>query len=397
MLGRLPLYLASRELRYDWRASMCFIAALVGVLAPLLIILSLKNGIIGSMVGRLVEDPNNREIIAVGAGNFDAAFFQTLAGREDVAFIIPASRSINTSADVLRNKSKRKVERSVPLIPSAKGDPLLGDVVVSKGNVVVTDALAQALELDTDSTIEMFIGRNIDGQDQTAKGEFRVSQILSKDAHSRSAMFLSLEDLIAIERFRDDPNVQVETWFSNASVPETYASFRLYAARLESLEPLKNLLASMSVEARPRAENATLLLGFRNNLNILYLAVAVLAILGFWAAMAANLRGMVERQRIMFSLLDLMALPIKARCMIPIWQSLILVASGIVATFLIVLPMVAAINAFFVTASGPFVAYIGWVDVLGTVVICAITAFTASLWALTAVRDILPEEVLRHA
>jgi putative ABC transport system permease protein len=263
--------------------------------------------------------------------------------------------------------------------------------------VVVTAALAQALELDTDSTIEMFIGRNIDGQDQTAKGEFGVSQVLSKDAYGRSAMFLSVEDLIAIERFRDDQNVQVETWFSNTSVPESYASFRLYAASLEGLEPLQNTLASMGIESRPRAENATLLLSFRSNLNILYFAVALLAILGFWAAMAANLRGMVERQRITFSLLDLMALPIKARFMIPIWQSMILVAGGIVATFVIVLPMVVLINVFFVTASGPFVAYLGLVDILGTIFVGAITAFSASLWALAAVRDILPEEVLRHA
>lgn len=397
MIGRLPLFLASRELRHDWRASLCFVAALIGVLAPLLIILSLKNGIIGSMVGRLIEDPNNREIIAVGAGSFDAAFFKTLQGRDDVAFIIPASRSINTSADVLRNKSKRKVERSVPLIPSAKGDPLLGGHVVSKGNVVVTSALAQSLDLKANSTLEIFVSRNIDGQDQTARAELRVINVLSPEAYSRAAMFLSLQDLIAIERFRDDPDVRVETWFSNVLVPDTYASFRLYAADLESLAPIQQTLGAMSIESRPRAENATLLLGFRNNLNILYFAVALLAIVGFWAAMAANLRGMVERQRITFSLLDLMALPARDRCMIPIWQSLILVAAGILTTFVIVLPIVAIINAFFVTASGPFVAYLGGIDILATVIIGVFTAFSASLWAFIAVRDILPEEVLRHA
>ena len=397
MLSRLPLFLASRELRHDWRSSLCFIAALVGVLAPLLIILALKNGIIGAMVGRLIEDPNNRELIAVGAGNFAPAFFETLEARDDVAFIIPASRSINTSADVIRNKSERKLERSVPLIPSKAGDPLLGSVTVSRGNVVVSDALSNALSLSQGDVIEIFIGRTIDGATQTAKAELSVLSVLPKDAYGRPALFLALEDLIAVERFRDDATVRVDTWFENTTLPQTYASFRLYATELENLDPLQKELARMSVDARPRAENATLLLGFRNNLNILYLAVALLAMIGFWAAMAANLRGMVERQRITFSLLDLIALPKIERCMIPLLQSLMLVILGIFITFLIVLPMVGVINVFFVTTSGQFVAYLGLTDVIAIVVLGIFTALSASLWAISAVSDIFPEEVLRHA
>jgi len=398
MIQKLPLFLATRELRSDWLASLCFIAALVGVLAPLLIILALKNGVIGAMVGRLIEDPSNRELISVGAGTHDSTFFETFTARPDVAFMIPATRSINTSADAVRNTAGRKVERSVPLIPSASGDPLIdGEVVVAPGQVIVSQTLADTLGVGVGDAVEILIGRNVDGRSEIARTNLLVLGIVPKVRYGRAAIFISLSDLLSVERFRDDAKIEPDRWRDTQPDPPSYASFRLYAASLQDLEVLQRDLAEMSVRVRPRAENATLLLGFRKNLNILYVAVAVLAVFGFWAAMAANLRGMVERQRIAFSLLDLIGLPQQARSMIPIWQSLILVSLGILVTILVVLPITVAINGFFQSADGAFVARLGFADLGATLVLGLLTALTASIWAASAVCEITPDEVLRHA
>jgi len=398
MKNNLPFFLATRELRNDWLASLCFIAALVGVLAPLLIILALKNGVIGSMVERLIEDPANRELIAVGAGNHDAAFFKEFRARSDVAFIIPATRSINTSADAVQNRKGRKVKRSVPLIPSASGDPLIdGDIAVAPGQVLISQTLANGLDVSSGDTVEIMIGRNIDGHSEMARSSMLIIGIVPKIRYGRAAMFVSLPDLLAAERFRDDATIEPGHWRENRQEPESYASFRLYAATLQDIEVLQQDLQALSVRVRPRAENATLLLKFRQNLNVLYLAVAMLAVFGFWAAMAANLRGMVERQRVGFSLLDLIGLPKKSRCMIPIWQSLILVLLGILLTILIVWPIIAIINTFFQTEDGQFIARLGLVDFVGTFMLGLATALTASIWAASAVREISPDEVLRHA
>lgn len=398
MKNNLPLFLATRELRSDWLASLCFVAALVGVLAPLLIILALKNGVIGSMVGRLIEDPANRELISVGAGAHDAGFFKTFAARPDVDFIIPATRSINTSADAVRNRAGRKVERAVPLIPSALGDPLIETAAaVVPGQVMLSQTLATTLEVSIGDKVEMLVGRNIDGRAEMARATLTVSGIVPKISYGRAAMFVALPDLLAVERFRDNAAIEPGQWRDNLQAPETYASFRLYAATLQDIEILQRDLEDMAVRVRPRAENATLLLSFRKNLNILYLAVAALAVCGFWAAMAANLRGMVERQRVAFSLLDLIGLPEAARRMIPIWQSLILVLLGILVTVLVVLPIIATINEFFKSADGAFIARLGLLDILGTIILGLLTALTASMWAASAVVEISSDEVLRHA
>ena len=130
---RLPVGLALREMRHDWQAAACFMAALVGALAPLLIILALKNGAIDGMLGRLVEDPANREIIAVGAGRHDPEFFNQMRARDDVLFVTPKTRNINAQANAVQNKSARKLVRRVSLIPSAPGDPLSTTADVASG------------------------------------------------------------------------------------------------------------------------------------------------------------------------------------------------------------------------------------------------------------------------
>jgi putative ABC transport system permease protein len=394
----LSLFLALRELRSDWQSSLCFVAALIGILAPLLIILSLKNGVIGNMVGRLIDDPSNRELISVGAGRHDEIFFRTLAERSDVAFVIPRTRSINTSADAIRNQSERKLERSVPLIPTGDGDPLLSvGARVEPGQVYITQELAERLHLGATDTLEMLIQRSVDGQIETGRGDFDIVGIVPKETFAQMAVFIALQDLLAVERFRDNPDLGVDEWQTSGELPETYASFRLYVSQLDDLDDVQDSLEKQGVLARPRAQNVSLLLGFKNNLNILYTVVAALAISGFWAAMAANLRGMVERQRVSFSLLDLIGMPQSARRTIPILQSVVLVLTGIVITLALVMPALALINQFFSkSGSGP-VAYLGFWDVMATLLLGLITALTASIWAVRAVNDIFPDEVLRHA
>lgn len=392
------LFIALRELRHEWLAALCFVAALVGGLAPLLLILALKNGVIDAMVDRLVEDPANREVIAMGAGRHEPAFFATLAARPDVAFVVPATRTINAQANALRNPRGRQVEQAVPLIPSAPGDPLLMGAApdVGPGRVVLSAPLAEALGLSAGDMAEMLIGREIAGRREVARAGFEVLAVLPAARYARPAVFLSLPDLLAVERFRDDASLAPQDWQAARPEPASYASFRLYAARLEDLAPLATALREMGVETRPRAQNVALLLGFRDNLARLYTAIALLAVAGFWAAMAANLRGMVARQRLAFSLLSLMGMRAGARRLVPLVQSVVLVLAGVTATLGLVAVMILGVNRLFQATTGAPVAHLAATDVAATLAIGLGTAVTAALWALRAIDRIGPEIVLRE-
>lgn len=393
---RHAVFLALREMRHEWLATLCFLAALVGGLAPLLLILALKNGVIDAMVDGLIEDPGNRELIAVGAGAHDADFFAHLAGRGDVGFAMPATRSINALANGLRNPDLRRLERSVPLMPSAPGDPLLDPgQTIPPGSAVLSAPLALSLSLAPGDQAEILIGRELDGRRETARALLTVAAVLPEPRYGRPLLLLSLDDLIAIERFRDDPSVTLEDWREARPAPASFASFRLYARRLEDISPLQAALRERGVETRPRAANAALLIGFRANLGFLYAVIAVLAIGGFWAAMAANLRGMVERQRLSFSLLALVGMRAGPRRAIPLIQALVLVGGGILLTLGLVGLLISAVNAVFARASGETVAVLGPADMAVTMLLGLAIAASAAIWAVRAIDGVGPQDVLR--
>lgn len=394
---RLAFSLSVKELRHDWQAALCFVAALVGILAPLLVVLAIKNGVVGNMVERLIEDPSNRELIPIGAGHYTDDFFANLRSDHRVAFVIPRTRSINTLADAFRNKKTRKSERTVALVPSAKGDPLLGDMTVAPGEIILSQPLAHDLQAKIGDELEIVIGREIDGATEVAKARLKVVGVAPLAAMAKKTVFLAVEDLLKVEKFRDDKNIIVEAWFNDLVVqPQNFASFRLYVKELSDLSPVKLELQKEGVEVRPKATNAAVLLEFQNKLNVIYACIAALAVTGFWAAMAANLRGMVERQRIAFSLLRFLGLSEPGRKLIPLIQGQILVLIGVGLTFVLLLPILAMANAALAGAADEKVATLSMADILATVAICSLTAMTAAVWALRAVSSISAKEVLQN-
>ena len=91
---RHSLSLATRDYLHEWQMSICFVLALAAVLGPMLVLFGLKFGIVGSMVDALIEDPRNREIRPVSSGHYNRAWIDAMNKREDIAFVVPKTRSI---------------------------------------------------------------------------------------------------------------------------------------------------------------------------------------------------------------------------------------------------------------------------------------------------------------
>lgn len=392
---RLILHLALQEMRTEWRAALCFVAALIAILAPLLLLLALKNGVVENMVDRLVEDPSNREILATQAQTHGPAFFDAMEARADVAFVIPRTRSINTQAEAVRNPVTRALVRAVTLIPSKAGDPLVSGPPVARGQVYLTERLAQDIGWEAGQPVTLFMRRNLNGALQPAEAQMEVLGVIPARVLNQEAMFLSLPDLIAVERFLDDETVTSETWMEDRPLPEVFASFRLYVRDLGDLDQVTRDLERDGVTVRPKARNAIILLDFRANVNLLYTAIAIIAAIGFWAAMAANLRGMVERQRETFSLLRLLGFSTWSRRALPLVQGQLLVFLGVVASLLLVLPVLLVVNRVF-AQQDTGIATLSGADMILTLCLGLLLALASSFWALLAVQDIGAEEVLRN-
>nr|GFD52306.1 hypothetical protein [Tanacetum cinerariifolium] len=99
----------------------------------------------GSLTERLERDPQVREVIPMGGGRFNTAFVEVLARRPDVAFAIPRTRQIAATADLSIPAQARVL--GVEMIPTATGDPLLGQVTAPTGldRVALSQTAAEKL------------------------------------------------------------------------------------------------------------------------------------------------------------------------------------------------------------------------------------------------------------
>lgn len=87
-----------RDLIYDRKVSFFIVSALVAVIAPLLLLFSLKYGIVSQLQNQLLNDPQNLEIKINGMQSnktLDQNWFADLRQNERVRFVIPLTRSLN--------------------------------------------------------------------------------------------------------------------------------------------------------------------------------------------------------------------------------------------------------------------------------------------------------------
>lgn len=86
--------MALRDYWHERALSLCAVLALATVLAPLLILFGVRNGVISNLQERLLQDPRNLEIVPVGSGKYGKAFFEELRKRPDVGYVVPQTRAI---------------------------------------------------------------------------------------------------------------------------------------------------------------------------------------------------------------------------------------------------------------------------------------------------------------
>ena len=104
--------MALRDYWHERALSLCAVLALATVLAPLLILFGVRNGVISNLQERLLQDPRNLEIVPVGSGKYGKAFFEELRKRPDVGYVVPQTRAI--ARDHRPAPRLRKKRRAAP-------------------------------------------------------------------------------------------------------------------------------------------------------------------------------------------------------------------------------------------------------------------------------------------
>ena len=317
---RLPLVasLAWQDYRNDAWLSACSVLALVAVIAPLLVLFGLKFGLVSSLTERLQTDPATREIIPLGGGRFSSAVIEQLGQRSDVAFAIPRTRQIAATAQV--------GALVLEMLPTAPGDPLLGDLPVPEGldQIVLSHTAAEKLAARPGDLLEARFARQVAGRVEEQRTRVQVLAVLPLEAFARDGLFADLGLLEAAEDYRDGRAVPALGWEGETGLNEqrVYPAFRLYAGSLADVEPLRVYFAAQNLLVSTQANTIAQVQSLSRNLSIVFWIIAGLALAGAFAAIFAGALAAVARKRRELSVLRLLGFSTGALLLFVVMQAL---------------------------------------------------------------------------
>ncbi|MEZ5669409.1 MAG: FtsX-like permease family protein [Alphaproteobacteria bacterium] len=403
--ARLPLQVARlgvADFRFEGGMSFCFVAALAGVLTPLIILLALKYGFIDALTQRLTGDPRNLEVTPVGAGRYDAAWFAAMADDDAVGFVIPRTRQIAATADLAFAGANGAAVVTAELIPTAAGDPLIalsGTPPPAPGEVLLSDRAARELGAAAGDAVDLIVVRTRDGGREVARRSFVVAAVLPPDAFGRPAAFVDLSVLLAAEDFRDGRAVPDWGFADDPPPPEPrlFASFRLYAADLDAVAALEDRLVAAGGDVRTRAADIAAVQRLDASLSVLFLIVVALGGTGFLVSMGASLWANVARKQKALSVIHLLGAPRRALALFPLTHAALIAVIGGVASALAALAVSAVINAVFAdqVAGTEQVCRLVWWHVALALAATLVLALAAAALAAWRVLRIAPAEGLR--
>ena len=205
------MILAFKELRHDWKATGVLLCVIVSIVTPLLILYGLKQGVINTQREILLNDPCNLEIKMSGHYRLSHTWFEQMAKDPRIQFIIPITRFLNTDITIIDKENK---SRSVDLIPTAFGDPLLnlaGIQTPEKDNeVLITHALAKRLHINKGEQLQAQLFRTVENQSQTSHTLLTVKNILPDySCLQRTAALTTLNFLESVEDFKEGQPVNL--------------------------------------------------------------------------------------------------------------------------------------------------------------------------------------------
>ncbi len=391
-----------------WRAfvhekisSLCLILALISVLGPLLVLFGLKYGLVDTLAQRLIEDVRNREVRLIGSGRFDEAWFANMRARDDVAFIVPTTRSISASFNLVRGPERRNSITGLQMLATAKDDPLLPNAPELENDlqVILSALAAKKLKAQPGDKIRARVQRIRGGAREGVWVDLDVLHVAGEGAFVAEAAFVQQNLLLATEDYRDGFAVEKFGWTGHPPNfdKRLFARFRLYARSIYDVAALRDDLTDQRLEVRTAAAQVETMQAMETRLNRVFAIIAAMGGIGFIASLAASLTANVDRHRQSLSLLHLMGFPRHSILAFPTTQSVVVAGFGGGAALVLFFAIAGVLNRLFADdlQAGEYICRLEPTHIVMASLLTAIVALLASLWAGGITLNIEPTEGLR--
>lgn len=340
------LRLAFADIRHERVLFFCSALGCAAVLAPLIVLFGLRQGVVAGLRAELLEDPRAREIVSVVNRTLAPEVLARLAADPRVAFLVARTRALSATI-VLENPERPGAGLRVELLPTGAGDPLLpGLSAMDDDELVIAAATLDRLGLAPGGQVLASVARSRGGAREVLTLPMRVGGVAPLSAAPRDAAFATLPMLVLTEDFLDGvagPEARPDAAFP----PRPFAGFRLHAARLEDVPALDRELRLAGIEVASRAEAVAGLLRLDRNLALLFLAIAGAGGVGYLVSLGVGLWAQVERKRRDLALLSLLGLKRQALLAMPLIQAAAVALAGAVLAFAIAAAVAVVLNRAF--------------------------------------------------
>ena len=298
-----------RHLIFERMMTVCQIAALACIMAPLLLLFSLRFGILSELQTKLMNDPKVLALTLDTSYRLDHHFFEQLAARPEVGFVVPQITALNALIDL---KFPGTVVR-VSVLPTKPGDP----VVLSSGlefseplgpdEAFVSSDLAQTRGLKAGDVITMVVSRTQNGQRESARTTLKIRGIVAERFVNDDSLLLNLDLVNAIDDYRNGYNPALLADGSNINRhPRLYAKFRLYAHDLDSVIPLYYYLVQQNLNVSSKVREIENVQAVAHVLNFIFGVIALVAVTGGALALSGLILSALRASKRNFVLLRLM-------------------------------------------------------------------------------------------
>ncbi len=350
--GRITVSLAIADYRHEYRVSLCLIAALAAVQAPLLVLFGLRFGIISQLREDLHRNPTTLQLIPLAQGRHTQEFFAELRGQPQVQFLLPNTRAIPAIVRLGNPSVPSLAPVEADLIPTAAGDPLLANLaslVATREDTILSRTAADKLRVSAGDRIIARVSRTMGDQLQAVELPFTVRAVLPIERSSADAAFVAPELLLMTEDYREGFAVDAFSVTGAVRPPgeRLFASFRLYAREIDDVAPLREWLIARGVDTDTRLSEIQLVRRLDRSLTTLFSIVAGLGAAGFGLSLAISLWGGVERKRYEIAVLRLLGLRSASLTLFPLTHAALTSVGGSFLATLLCAVAVPLINRLF--------------------------------------------------
>jgi len=328
----LAWYIAIRQVRHSWLSTACYAIALAAVLAPLLVLYGLRNGVVTEMEARLLGDPETLRIDPLKTGTLPPAVLDGLAAQPGTAFMVPRTRPLSLTVDM---ETASGTTVTADLEPTAPGDPLLDpDRIPREGDdaIVLSDALAQNLGRAVGDSVPVLVTRTYQGVHDIAEASLTILDILPASRTARTVGFVTPLLITDTEDFRDGYTVPRRGWGDETGSERTgsrvYAGFRLYARDLEAVPALVAWLRENDIPTHSAIADVEGLRMLDRSLGVVFAIILGIGSAGVLLSLGSNLWANVERSRADLGIVRLMGGQSGVLIAIPVLEALVIALTG---------------------------------------------------------------------